>query len=440
MRKQVIFSVFLLAVLSFALPAPAQTGSAAAAQVTEFEVNGLKVIVKRRPGAPTVAGGLFFKGGSRNLTAPNAGIENFALRAASEGSKLYPTQKLRKETARIGSSIGASSNFDYSVLAFSTTRENLDATWKMFVDVALNPAFVPADVERVREQLLTGLRMQADAPEGALESLTERVVYAGHPYAISPEGTIQTISSFRPADLATYHRGLLQTSRMLLVVVGDIEPESLRPQVSAAFGTVARGEYKDAAPAAVAFSQGTVDVVPRSLPTNYVRGTFAAPPVGHPDYYAMRTAITILQTAVFQEVRVRRNLSYAPDAELRSLGANTGAISVSSVNPNEAVRVMMGEVRKLREQPVEEAMLASMASYFLTTHFLKLESNAAQAAELALYELTGGGWRNSVEFLDRMRKVKPAEVQAVANKYMRNVRFTVVGNPAAIDKAVFLQN
>ena len=109
MRKQVIFSVFLLAVLSFALPAPAQTGSAAAAQVTEFEVNGLKVIVKRRPGAPTVAGGLFFKGGSRNLTAPNAGIENFALRAASEGSKLYPTQKLRKETARIGSSIGASS-------------------------------------------------------------------------------------------------------------------------------------------------------------------------------------------------------------------------------------------------------------------------------------------------------------------------------------------
>jgi predicted Zn-dependent peptidase len=58
--------------------------SAQAAAVTEFEVNGLKVIVKRRPSAPTVAGGLFIRGGARNIDEKNAGIENLTLASAIE--------------------------------------------------------------------------------------------------------------------------------------------------------------------------------------------------------------------------------------------------------------------------------------------------------------------------------------------------------------------
>ena len=147
-----------------------------------------------------------------------------------------------------------------------------------------------------------------------------------------------------------------------------------------------------------------------------------------------------MQTAVFQEVRVKRNLSYAPDAALDERSANTASISVSSVNPNESINVMLGEIKKLRQNTVDEDEIGRMAGYFLTTYYLKQETNAAQAAELAQYELIGGGWRNSLEFLDRIRKVKPAEVQAAANKYMKNLRFSVVGNPADVNRSIFLQN
>jgi predicted Zn-dependent peptidase len=80
-----------------------------------------------------------------------------------------------------------------------------------------------------------------------------------------------------------------------------------------------------------------------------------------------------------------------------------------------------------------------MAGQFLTNYYLRQETNAAQAGELARYELIGGGWRNSFEFLNRIRSVKPEDIQTVANKYMKNIRFVVVGNPAAINKSVFLQ-
>src|SRR6266404_8974321 len=79
----------LLLAFLFAPVAPAQTTAPATAPdfqnviarqaslVTEFEVNGLKVLVKRREGSQTVAAGLFIRGGVENISASNAGIEAF---------------------------------------------------------------------------------------------------------------------------------------------------------------------------------------------------------------------------------------------------------------------------------------------------------------------------------------------------------------------------
>src|SRR5262249_52484888 len=153
-----------------------------AAQVTEFDVNGLKVLVKRRASAPTVAAGLFLKGGVRNVDAKTAGIENLMLSVAVEGGKKYPRQLMRRELARTGSSITAAATQDYSAISLASTRENFDHLWDMFTDVAMNPSFLPEDVTRVKQQVLTGLREAETSPDQALETLQDRIVYAGHPY------------------------------------------------------------------------------------------------------------------------------------------------------------------------------------------------------------------------------------------------------------------
>jgi predicted Zn-dependent peptidase len=201
-----------------------------------------------------------------------------------------------------------------------------------------------------------------------------------------------------------------------------------------------RGNYKEPPPPTFDFSKGTLDVTQRTLPTNYIQGQFGAPSISNPDYYAMRVATTILRDRIFEEVRVKRNLSYAPSADRGNLSANTGSIYVSAVDANQAVRVMLDEINKLKTQPVDPRDISGVSGQFLTTYFIGQETNSAQAAELARYELIGGGWRNSFQFLNRVREVKPADIQAVANKYIKNLRFVVVGNPALIDRNIFLQN
>src|SRR5260370_3295023 len=92
--------------------------AAAAAQVTEFDVNGLKVLVKRREGSLTASAGLYIRGGSTNITADNAGVEGFMLAAATEASANFSRQRMPKETSRIGTAIGGRAGYDFSVLSF----------------------------------------------------------------------------------------------------------------------------------------------------------------------------------------------------------------------------------------------------------------------------------------------------------------------------------
>ena len=99
---------------------------------------------------------------------------------------------------------------------------------------------------------------------------------------------------------------------------------------------------------------------------------------------------------------------------------------------------MLDEIRKIKAGSVDADEIARMSAYFLTTYYIKQETNAAQASELAQYEMLGGGWQNSLDFLGKMRRVKPEEIRAAANKYMKNIRVVIVGNPADVDKAALL--
>jgi len=405
--------------------------------VTEFDVNGLKVLVKSRAATQTVVAGLFIKGGVRNITPEKGGIENLMLDTASEATLSFPRQRLRMELSRMGTTIGSGVNYDYSGLTMASTRPNFERSWEIFTDVALRPAFTVDDVERVRNRTVASLRDDTDTPDSYLQLLQARVAYAGHPYLNDPRGTADSVSRLTSADLRQYHKQVMETSQLLLVVVGDLDPQMLRSRIAASFGKLPRGDYHPGSLPELSFAAPSVQVTERALPTNYVQGVFTAPNLAAPDIYAMRVASTVLQNRVFIEVRYKRNLSYAPDAFLSSQGANVGGIYVTSVDANQSVRVMLDEITRLQREPLSREELESTVQHFLTRHYLGQETNAAQAGELAQYEIIGGGWRNAFVFLPRLRAVTAEDVQRVAQKYMRNIRFVVLGDPKSVDTKLF---
>jgi zinc protease len=414
-----------------------RAAESAAALVTEFDVNGLKVLVKRRAGSQTVAAGLFIRGGSRNISAENAGIESLMLDVATEASVNFPRERLRTELARTGTVIGSSENYDYSVMSLTSTRSNFDRAWEIFTDVALHPAFTKEDFDLVKSRQLSSLRDDADDPDTYLQRLQEKVAYAGHPYLNRPAGTVEAVSRLTLEDVRRYHQQMLETTRLLLVIVGDLDATQVRERIAASFGKLPRGQYRQEPVPQLSFAAPSVEVTQRGLPTNYIQGLFTAPPLTATDIYPMQVASSILRDRVFEEVRVKRNLSYAPSAFLNSQGANVGGIYVTAVDANQAVHLMLDEIKRLQTQPIDQLDITGVVSQYLTTYYLGQETNAAQAANLAEYELIGGGWKNSFDTISRLRAVTPADVQRVSQKYMRNLRFVVIGDPKRVDKAIF---
>jgi predicted Zn-dependent peptidase len=408
-----------------------------ASLVSEFEVNGLKVLLKRREGSLTVAAGLFIRGGASNINAQNAGIETLMLSVATEASTNFPRARMRSELSRMGTVIGSSSNNDYSVLSLATTRMHFDRSWQIFTDVVLRPAFTKEDVALVQQRQVVSLSDDKDNPDVYLQKLQERVAYAGHPYLNNTSGTPETVARLTPEDLSKYHAKLMETSRLLLVIVGDLNPAEVKTLVTESFGKLPRGNYKPETIPQLAFDKSSVEVTPRELPTNYVQGLFTAPSLTSPDIYPMRIASSLLRDRVFEEVRAKRNLSYAPDAFLRTQAANVGGLYVTAVDANQSIRLMLNEIARLQNEPVSSEDIHAVVAQYLTTYYLGQETNAAQAGELAQYELIGGGWRNSVDFLERLSAVTPADIQRVSQKYMKNIRFVVLGNPRSIDTGVF---
>jgi zinc protease len=356
---------------------------------------------------------------------------------ARRGTAKYDRDAFASLAASTGTAIGSEVNPDYTAISVQAVREHWDAAWDLFAQATRYPTFPEQEVELVRGQILNALQNRNDNPDAYLPVLANDLLYSGHPYALDPVGTLESIRAITAADLRRWHTERMTRENLLLVVVGNVTQGDLTRKIQLAFGDLpATGGAARAIPA-VTQPSPDLRVTQRELPTNYIRGQFVTPDPGHRDYAAVRVGLDILSDRLFEEVRTKRNLSYAVAAGLSQRRANYGLLYVTAVDPGATVRVMLDQVDRLKNEPISGERLAENVNQFLTQYWLAQETNMGQATTLGTYELVGGGWEAAQTFTQRVRAVTPADIQRVAREYLKNMRFAVIGNPAAIDRTLF---
>jgi len=431
----------MMRALPLLMAAAALTGASARAQqpvaTTKFEVAGIPVIYKPVRANDVVAVRLYIRGGSGNLTPANAGIENLMLRVARRGTQKYSRDAFAALATETGTEIGSDAGFDFSVMSLQGVRQHWNEAWDLFTQAALSPTFPAAEIEIVRAQSLDNLRRAQDDPDTYLRFLADSTVYASHPYAVRPAGTLTSVAGISRAALVDWHRQRLTKENLLLVVVGNVSREDLASKIAASFGKLpAKG---GSARAIVALKPITPDVlvVKRDLPTNYITGYYSAPPPSDRDFAALRVATDILSDRLFEEVRTKRNLTYAVAAGLDTRAANIGRLYVTAVDPDTTLKVIFSEVRRLQNEPLSKEVLAENVNTFITEYWMGQQTNMGQASELGLFEVSGGGWQNEGRFVENVKRVTPADVQRVAKRYMQHARFAVIGDPTKINRTLF---
>ena len=432
----------MIARLAFAallLSAPALATAQTDTATTTFEVNGLKVILRRNTANDVVAANVYLLGGTQQLSPATQGIEALVLQSAERGTKKFPREATRRVVARLGSVIGIGPSEDWTVFGFTSIRSTFDSTWAVFADRLVAPTLDSSEVELVRARMIAAVVDAQNSPDPLVNRLADSLSYVGHPYGFAPEGTESALRSITLANVRNYQATQMVASRMLLVVVGNIERSRLEQLVQGTLGKLPRGTYMWTPPHQPAKLGRALVVREAALPTNYLLGYYAGPTAREPDYQALRVATAVLSGRFFTEIRSRRNLSYEVDAPFVERAISTGGVYVTTTDPNQTLQIMRAEIDRLQRELIDAGGLERLVQQFITDFFLRNETNGDQATFLARAQIYQGDYRIANHFVDDLRRVRPEDVRRVARQYMHDFRFVYLGKPDALSRSLIAQ-
>jgi zinc protease len=411
------------------------SASVPAVVTEEFDVDGTQVILRRNPQSEVVTAKMFYKGGTAFAGAARAGLESLALEVAARETEHYPKETMARELTRLGAQLSNRAARDFTEFTLTSVAANFADSARIFLDAVAHPKFTETEVRLARERRLNDLSREEDDPDTYLENLAMENAYGSHPYALNTLGTKAVVAAISPEQLRKFYKDGVTRSRLLLVVAGNTTQEQVTDLVRRGLGNLPKGEFKAAAlPPLPNAGESSLKLVARDLPTVYVQGLFAGPRQTDPDFVATRIAATALGKKLWEEIRSKRNLSYAPGAWLVQGSLNVGALYVSTPDPNAAVAVIRDEVKRMRTTPLPPAELAAAVNQIRTGLLQRMETSEGTAAMLGSMELSAGDWRLIDELPERLQRTTAEEVRAAMEKWAHHVDFTVLGKVDGLDR------
>jgi zinc protease len=199
--------------------------------------NRLPVLLRENHAVPVVVVVLAIKTGVDGDPPDRPGLAEFVAGVLDEGTKTRTNQQLAEQLEDLAAYLTVSPSPDGIRLHLNCLSETLQPALELLADVALNPAFRPADVERERGITLTGLQQKRGEPGALAGDEVARLLYGPkHPWGQPAGGTLESVKAIRRQDLIRFHDTYFRPNNALLSVSGDFEPEKILPLLAERFG------------------------------------------------------------------------------------------------------------------------------------------------------------------------------------------------------------
>lgn len=404
--------------------------------------NGLTVLVRENHATPVAVLDGYLPAGAIHDPADKVGLSHFVASMLTRGSAHYDFDAFNEATESIGASLSASGETHATAFGSNSLSEDFPRMVEILADVLRRPTFPAEHVTRLRQQVLVGIQERDQDTQRTANLRFYETIYPNHAYGRAITGYSQTVRTIERADLQRFFDERYTPNGATIVVVGDVETPRVLDLLHKHLRDW-RGPASDQTTPPIDAAPGvsrTAIPMPGKVQADIVLGCPAIPR-NHPDYYAVRVANTIL--GVFgmmgrlgQVVREEQGLAYycysSHDAELHA-----GVwLAEAGVNPEDAPRAIdsiLAEFERLGTEPVSDEELADSQAYMTGVLPLSLETNGGVAARLLDMEWHGLGLDYLQRYRDLIFSVTPADVQRVAQQYLRTDNYTlVVAGPSTV--------
>ncbi|WP_038037703.1 M16 family metallopeptidase [Thermorudis peleae] len=397
--------------------------------------NGLTVVNHYDPQSELVVLALRLPAGAAR-DGEQPGLAHLTGQLLARGTAQWDEAALNERLDQLGAALSVGVGRDAVDIVASGLRRDAAALVELLAAVVRTPTFPEDQLERVRTQVLTQLRLAEQNTRAQADALLRASVYPpGHPYHHRVIGTAETLRQLDREALVAFHERMYRPAGGILAVAGGLSAATALQLIERHFGDW----------------QGTV--TPLSIPPvtppvemlrrhEYLPGKSQADlaiglpviPRSHPDFEPLRLANAVLgrlgmMGRIGQRVREQLGLAYYASSSLdAALGPGLwhAAAGVNPANVEQALEAILDEVSRLRAEPPSSTELDDVRTSLVGGALLALETSGAIAGlalDLMFYGL-------GLDYLERLPEMlaafTPEDVRAVAERYLDPTRMAIV--------------
>jgi zinc protease len=344
---------------------------------------------------PLIAMEYAFSGGSAQDPASKPGVANMVASLIDEGSGDFDSKTFHERLERRAIE-----------LSFSATRDNFRGSLRMLKDnkdeafdllhLALTSAHLDTtDVERIRSQIMSGLRRDTSNPNALVNRKFLEVAFGDHPYGRQTSGTLESVPTITVDDMRDYIRRVLAKDTLKVAVVGDVDPATLGKLLDQTFGSLPAKATLTPVPDVVAAKPPQRSYVPLDVPQTVI--TFGSPGVMRHDPNFMPAYVVThilggggLSSRLYHEVREKRGLAYSVFGSLLWMDHSAlfiGNTGTRADRAGDTIEAIDREVRRMADEGPTQQEIDEAKSYLKGSQMLQLDTSSKLAAGLLQYQL-----------------------------------------------------
>ncbi len=408
-----------------AAPRRSAVRSTREAGVLHAPLPGADLLVRRKPGVPTVTLGLYVP--RFEFDPPGqAGLGALTVRSALRGAAGLDAGGLAFAAERLGGSLGAGLASDWLGIGLTVLADRLGEAAALMDAVYHAPTLADADVVAERELLAAEARQLADDMFRYPFQLAFAAAFADAGYGLPIGGLPETLAGLTGADARGWHQRTLAAGRPVVIAVGDVEPEPAAEVLAGVFENLpAREASPRSASLAWALDSRPLErVVARDKAQTALAMVFRGPDRQSPDRFAAEVWAGVasgLGGRIFEALRDRRSLAYTVLASSWQKGRAGALVSYIATSPDreaEARAAMLEELERFVREPVTPSELAQAVSYLSGQAEVRRQHATSVAAEILEAWLVGDGLEELADPEAAYRAVTAEQVQAVAVEYL----------------------
>ena len=399
--------------------------------------NGLKLIVQRTTVVPAVAMQFYWTGGLLADEPGKEGVANAVASMLTRGTTTRSADQIADAVEDLGATLNATAGNNTAYAQATALSDDWPVLLDMLADVVTEPAFDPAEWEKLRPRLLAAIDREDETWIGELRSAFRDEYFGKHPWSTVALGRNEVVEALTADDLREYHLDHLGASQAVLSVVGDVDPQKVYEAAQTAFGKLPAEVRKPFTPLPPAEPDARiVQVITTKPATAFYLGFGPGVKRADEDYPALSVLTNVMSDFpagwLEQELRGRGpGLVYSVGASAWSgivPGYTAVLFNTSAPQATEALTRTMSVVNRAKAGDFNQADIDRAKAKVLTREFFGKQSLTDRAMLNALDEVYGLNDPGSAKFLKAVADTDKKTLTNMANKYLTNPVIVVLTN------------